>query len=59
MNKKVRMRKIYVLSVKRIKKLKSLKYHIFAVKHYLFLGVIANMEVKMIKYLRKKNLLKY
>ena len=57
--KKLRSEKSILLSVKRIKNLKSLKYHKFVIKHYLFLVFATGVEVKMNKYLWKKNQLKY
>ena len=52
-------KKIIVLSVKSIKNLKSLEYHIFVIKHYFFLLFITSAEMKMKRYLKKKNQLKY
>ena len=51
--------KCILLGVKSIKSLKSLKHHIFAIKHYFFIVFVTNVEVKMKKYLKKKNQLKY
>ena len=49
--KKLRLEKSIVLSVKSINNLKSLKYHIFVIKHYFFLVFVTNLEVKINKYL--------
>ena len=57
--KKLRLEKSIVLSVKSINNLKSLKYHIFVIKHYFFLVFVTNLEVKINKYLWKKNQLKH
>ena len=43
----VRMRKIYCISVKSIKNLKNVKYHVFAVKYCFFLVFVTSVEVKM------------
>ena len=48
------MREIYC-----IKNLKSLKYLLFAIKHYFCLVFVTSVEVKMNKYLWKNNQLKY
>ena len=48
-----------VLIVKGINNLKSLKYHIFVMKYYFFAVFVLCVEVKMKKYLKKKNHLKY
>ena len=48
-----------VVSVKSIKNSKSLKYHIFMIKHNCFIVFETSTEVKMKKYLKKKNQLKY
>ena len=57
--KRLRSEKSIVLSVKSIKNLKSIKYHIFIIKHYFFVVFVTSVEVKMNKYLWKKNQLKY
>ena len=51
--KKVSRTKSIVPSVKRIKKSKSLKCHIFGIKHYFFLVFVTNVKVKMKKHLNK------
>ena len=48
------MKKICSTKFKSIKKLKSLKYHIFAIKHYFFLVFLASVEVKIKKYLKQE-----
>ena len=48
-----------MLIVKGINNLKSLKYHIFVMKYYFFAVFVLCVEVKMKKYLKKKNHLKY
>ena len=48
-----------VLSAKNITNLKSLKYHLFKIKHDFVLVFVTSVEVKMKKYLGKKNQLKY
>ena len=40
------------------KEFKSLKYQLFAIKHYFFLVHVTGVESKIKKYLRKKNPLK-
>ena len=51
--------KSIVLSVKSVKNLKSLKYHIFTIKHYFFLVSVTNVEVKTKEKLSNKYQLKY
>ena len=51
--------KSIVLIVKGINNLKSLKYHIFDIKCYFFSVFVLSVELKMKKYLKKKNHLKY
>ena len=57
--KRLRCEKSILLTVKIIKNLKDLKHHIFAIKHYFFLVFVTSVEVKMNKYLWKKNQLKH
>ena len=47
--------KSIVLNVKNIKILNSIRYHIFVIKHYLFLVFVIDLEMKIKKYLRKKS----
>ena len=49
----------YKLTAKSIKNLESLESHIFVIKHYFFLAFVSTVEVKMKKYLKKKDLLRY
>ena len=42
-----------------MKNLENLKYHIFLIKNYFFVVFVISVEVKMKKYLKKKNQLKY
>ena len=56
--KKIEWEKSIALSLKSIKNLKSLKYHIFVIKNYFFLVFVTRVEMKVKKYLRKKNKLK-
>ena len=56
--KKLKLKKSIVLFVLNIKKLKTLKYHAFLKKHY-FLLFVVGVEIKMKRYLKKKNQLKY
>ena len=46
-------------NAKSMKYLKRLKYHIFVIKHYFFSVFVTSVEVKINKYLRKKNQLNY
>ena len=47
------------IDFQKVRMKKRIKYHIFVIKHYFFLVLVTNVEVKMLKYLRKKNQLKY
>ena len=49
----------YFIKCKMCKKVWSLEYHIFAVKYCFYLVFGASVEVKVIKYLKRKNQLKY
>ena len=53
------MRKIYCPQCRKYKELNKLKYHVFVSKYYFFLVFEKSVEMKMKKYLRKKNQLKY
>ena len=57
--KKLGWEKSIVLGVTGVKNFKRLEHHIFAIKHYFFLVFVRNVELKMEKYLREKNQLKY
>ena len=43
-----------VLSVKMIKDLKNLKYHIFLIKHYFFMVILANEIMKILGLLKNR-----
>ena len=45
--------------MKGVKDFKNLKYHIFVIKHYFFLVFVISVKVKMEKYLKKNNHLKF
>ena len=53
------MRKIYCTKCKECEEIKSLNYRIFLIKQYFFLVFLTSVEVKMNKYLKKNNQLKY
>ena len=46
-------------SITSIENLKTLKYHIFSIKHEFFVLFVINVVVKMKKYLKKKNQLRH
>ena len=48
-----------LLSVISIEKSKTLKYHIFAIKHQFFLLFVTSVAAIIKKYLRKENQLRY
>ena len=56
--KKLKLKKSIVLFVLNIKKLRTLKYHAFLKKHC-FLLFLVSVEIKMKRYLKKKNQLEY
>ena len=52
-------KKMYItLSVRSIQNSKNLKFHVFRVKHLFCLLLVLRVVQIIIKYLRKKNLLK-
>ena len=51
----IEFKKFYHTKYKKYKYLKSLKYHIFVIKHFLYLVFLTSVKVEMKKYLRKKN----
>ena len=53
---KVKIKKSTVFVVKSIKNLNSLKYHIFAIKHYFFLVFVTSAEMNMKKYLKNQSI---
>ena len=53
------MKKIYCTKCKEGEEIKSLNYRIFLIKQYFFLVFLTSVEVKMNKYLKKNNQLKY
>ena len=57
--KRLRWEKSIVLIVKSIKNLKILECHIFVRKHYFFLVFVTSVELKMKKYLKKTNQMRY
>ena len=53
------MKKNFCVICGKYKKLKALKYHTFLKKHYFFLLFAVNVRMKMKKYLKKNNQLRY
>ena len=53
------MKKSIALFVVSIENLKALKYHRSSKKHYFILLFAVTVEMKMKKYLKKKNQLRY
>ena len=56
--KKFRMRKIYCTKCKKYKQFKKTKISCICDKNYFFLVFVTSVEMKMKKYLRKKNQLR-
>ena len=53
------MRKIYCTKCKKYKQFKKTKISCICDKNYFFLVFVTSVEMKMKKYLRKKNQLRY
>ena len=53
------MKKLYCVICSKYRKFESLKYHKFQKKNQVFLIFEVSVKMKMKKYLKKKNQLKY